>query len=204
MKPSFGIWVILFLNFCSSNLFSQSVFLEKREVGFFASGTYNKFEMGEGAAIGGGFAIGGVFEIYYSHNSSTVKIDNYFSAREIEIQSNTISLGVVLVKKTIELQANASYTTFNGPVDVITLGFSVGRKINLQEKLSLTPTFSFGLALPQGENSGDPTAAVSLALPVLIGGHFYLGPAFGLSDGDFSWGGIAGVMVSFDTKKENN
>jgi hypothetical protein len=62
--------------------------------------------------------------------------------------------------------------------------------------------FSFGLAIPQGESSGDPTAAVSLALPVLIGGHVYFGPAFGLSDGDFSWGGIAGVMVSFDTKRD--
>lgn len=200
MKLSLIIWVIILTNIITSNLFSQSVFLEKGEAGIFASCGYNKFELGEGFSFGGGFALGGVFEISYSKNTTTAEIDNYYYTQEIEIQSNTISLGVVLVKKTIELEANASYTTLDGPVDIITLGFSVGRKINFQEKLSLVPSFSFGLALPQGENSGDPTAAVSLALPVLIGGHVYLGPAFGLSDGDFSWGGIAGIMVSFDTK----
>jgi hypothetical protein len=202
MKLRFVIWVILFLSFFSSNLFSQSVFLEKGEAGFFVSGGYNKFELGEAFSIGGGFTLGGVFEIGFSKTNTTAEIINYYYTRDIEIQSNTISLGVVLVKKTIELQANASYTTFDGPVDVLTIGFSVGRKINFQEKLSLTPIFSFGLAIPQGENSGDPTAAVSLALPVLVGGHVYLGPAFGLSDGDLSWGAIAGVMVSFDLKRK--
>jgi len=201
MKLSLFVWVIILTNIITSNLFSQSVFLEKGEAGFFASGSYNKFKYGEGFSFGGGFALGGVFEIGYSKTNTTAKINDY-STREIEIQSNTISLGVVLVKKTIELEANASYTTLDGPVDIITLGFSVGRKINFQEKLTLTPIFSFGLALPQGENTGNPPAAISFALPLLIGGHVYLGPAFGLSDVDFSWGAIAGVMISFDMKKD--
>lgn len=203
MKLRLIIWVIFLTNFFASNLFSQSVFLEKGEAGIFASGSYSKFELGEGASIGGGFALGGVLEVGYSHSSTTVKIDNYYSTHEIKIQSNTISLGVVLVKKAVEIMANASYTDSEGAVDILAIGFSVGRKINFQVKLSLTPTFSFGLAFPQGRSNGDPVSAVSLALPVLIGDLLYFGPAFALSDGDFSWGGIAGIIISFNINKTN-
>jgi len=58
--------------------------------------------------------------------------------------------------------------------------------------------FSFTIGFPLEERSGNPVTALGFAVPLLIINHVYLGPSFGLSGSDFSWGVTGGVMFSFD------
>lgn len=204
MKPGFGVWVILFLSFCSSNLFSQGIFLEKGEAGFFANGGYTKFKTGSGTSIGGGAALGGVFEFDFSSTNSKIKLSKYGLGNEIEVNSKTASFGVVLLKRKAQLELNIGFTTSNESSDsykssdALLLGFNVGSEIKLAELLSWYPIFSFAVGISLEENSGNPVTVLGLSSPILIAEHVYLGPSFALTEGDLNWGFTAGVLVSFN------
>ena len=72
-------------------------------------------------------------------------------------------------------------------------------KLKLHEQLSWYPVFSFAVGIPTEEDSGNPITALGLTAPILIAEHVYLGPTFALSEGDFSWGVTAGIIISFST-----
>ena len=198
MKSSFVLAVLVTL-FVSSHTYSQGIFLEKGEAGFFANGSYSSLESGHATSFGGGFALGGVMELGFSSTNSTIEVDNYYYSDEVEVNSKTISLGVVLLKKKAQLEVNVGYSTSDMGSDALLLGFNVGSEIKLHEKLSWYPVFSFAVGIPTEEDSGNPITALGLTAPILIAEHVYLGPTFALSEGDLSWGFTAGVLISFNT-----
>ena len=200
MKNSFALAVLVSLIF-NTLLHSQGIFLEKGEAGVFIDGGYTELENGTGSNIGGGFAIGGAFEFGFSISNLKIELDNYYYnySQKIEVNNNNVSLGVVLIKKKAQLEVNVGYSTSDNSVDVLLLGFNVGSKFALHEKLSCYPIFSFTIGFPQGDNSEKPVTALGLTAPFLISNHVYLGPSIGLSEGNFSWGITAGILISFDT-----
>ena len=198
MKNSFALAVLVSLNFSISNTYSQGIFLEKGEAGFFANGGYSSLESGYATSFGGGFALGGVMELGFSSTNSTIEVDQYYYSDEIEVNSKTISLGVVLLKKKAQLELNVGYSTSDMGSDALLLGFNVGSEIKLHEQLSWYPVFSFAVGIPTEEDSGNPITALGLTAPILIAEHVYLGPTFALSEGDLSWGVTAGILISFD------
>ena len=199
MKSSFVLAVLISLFFSFSHIHSQGIFLEKGEAGFFANGGYSSLESGYATSFGGGFALGGVMELGFTSSTSTIELDNYYYSDDVEVNSKTISLGVVLLKKKAQLEVNAGYSTSDMGPDVLLLGFNVGSEIKLYEKLSWYPVFSFAVGIPTEEDSGNPVTALGLTAPILIAEHVYLGPTFSLSEGDLNWGFTAGVLISFNT-----
>ena len=199
MKNSFVFAVLVSLLFTFSHTYSQGIFLEKGEAGFFVNGGYSSLELGNATSFGGGFALGGVMELGFSSTNSTIEVDNYYYSDEVEVNSKTISLGVVLVKKKAQLELNVGYSTSDMGSDALLLGFNVGSEIKLHQLLSWYPVFSFAVGIPTAEDSGNPVTALGLSAPILIAEHVYLGPAFALSEGDFSWGVTAGIIISFST-----
>ncbi|HCY76575.1 MAG TPA: hypothetical protein DHV28_11705 [Ignavibacteriales bacterium] len=199
MKYSFVLAVLVSLFFSFSHIYSQGIFLEKGEAGFFANGGYSSLESGYATSFGGGFALGGVMELGFTSSTSTIELDNYYYSDDVEVNSKTISLGVVLLKKKAQLEVNVSYSTSDMGPDVLLLGFNVGSEIKLHEMLSWYPVFSFAVGIPTEEDSGNPVTALGLSAPILIAEHVYLGPTFSLSEGDLNWGFTAGVLISFNT-----
>ena len=199
MKRSFALAVFVTLVLSFSNVFSQGIFLEKGEAGFFANGGYSSLESGYATSFGGGFALGGVMELGFSSTTSTIELDNYYYSDDVEVNSKTISLGIVLLKKKAQLEVNVGYSTSDMGPDVLLLGFNVGSEIKLHQQLSWYPVFSFAVGIPTEEDSGNPVTALGLSAPILIAEHAYLGPTFALSEGDFSWGVTAGIIISFNT-----
>jgi hypothetical protein len=199
MKSSFVLAVLVSLIFSFSHIHSQGIFLEKGEAGFFANGGYSSLESGYATSFGGGFALGGIMELGFTSSTSTIELDNYYYSDDVEVNSKTISLGVVLLKKKAQLEVNAGYSTSDMGPDVLLLGFNVGSEIKLHEKLSWYPVFSFAVGIPTEEDSGNPVTALGLSAPILIAEHVYLGPTFSLSEGDLNWGFTAGVLISFNT-----
>ena len=205
MKNSFVLAVLVSLIFSFSHIYSQGIFLEKGEAGFFANGGYSSLESGYATSFGVGFALGGVMELGFSSTNSTIEVDQYYYSDEVEVNSKTISLGVVLLKKKAQLEVNVGYSTSDMGSDALILGFNVGSEIKLHKQLSWYPVFSFAVGIPTEEDSGNPVTALGLTAPILIAEHFYLGPTFALSEGDLSWGVTAGILISFDTAgNENN
>jgi hypothetical protein len=199
MKNSFAIAVLVNLIFSFSHTYAQGIFLEKGEAGFFANGGYSSLESGYATSFGGGFALGGVMELGFSSTNSTIEVDNYYYSDEVEVNSKTITLGVVLLKKKAQLEVNVGYSTSDMGSDALLLGFNVGSEIKLHEQLSWYPVFSFAVGIPTEEDSGNPVTALGLSVPILIAEHVYLGPTFALSEGDLSWGVTAGILISFST-----
>jgi len=199
MKNSFALAVLASLIFTFSHTYSQGIFLEKGEAGFFANGGYSNLESGYATSFGGGFALGGVMELGFSSTNSTIEVDQYYYSDEVEVNSKTISLGVVLLKKKAQLEVNVGYSTSDMGSDALILGFNVGSEIKLHKQLSWYPVFSFAVGIPTEEDSGNPVTALGLSAPILIAEHFYLGPTFALSEGDLSWGVTAGILISFST-----
>ena len=205
MKNSFVLAVLVSLIFSFSHIYSQGIFLEKGEAGFFANGGYSSLESGYATSFGVGFALGGVMELGFSSTNSTIEVDQYYYSDEVEVNSKTISLGVVLLKKKAQLEVNVGYSTSDMGSDALILGFNVGSEIKLHKQLSWYPVFSFAVGIPTEEDSGNPITALGLTAPILIAEHAYLGPTFALSEGDLSWGVTAGILISFDTAgNENN
>jgi hypothetical protein len=199
MKSSFVLAVLANLIISFSYTYSQGIFLEKGEAGFFANGGYSSLESGNATSFGGGFALGGIMELGFTSSTSTIELDNYYYSDDVEVNSKTISLGVVLLKKKAQLEVNVGYSTSDMGPDVLLLGFNVGSEIKLHEMLSWYPVFSFAVGIPTEEDSGNPVTALGLAAPILIAEHVYLGPTFSLSEGDLNWGFTAGVLISFNT-----
>ena len=184
--------------FSVSQIYSQGIFLEKGEAGVFLNGGYTGLESGYATSFGGGFALGGIFEFGFSSTTSTIELNNYYYSKDIRVSSNTVSLGVVLIKKKAQLELNLGYSTSDVGSDAFMVGFNVGSKIQLHKDISWYPILSFAVGIPTAENSGNPVTAVGATLPLFIAKHFYLGPSFGLSDGNTSWGFTAGILISFD------
>ncbi len=199
MKYSFVLAVLVSLILSFSHTYSQGIFLEKGEAGFFANGSYSSLESGHATSFGGGFALGGIMELGFSSTSSTIEVDQYYYSDDIEVNSKTISLGVVLLKKKAQLEVNVGYSTSDMGSDALLLGFNVGGEIKLHQQLSWYPVFSFAVGIPTDEDSGNPVTALGLSAPILIAEHVYLGPTFALSEGDLSWGVTAGILISFST-----
>ncbi|MBK7632581.1 MAG: hypothetical protein IPJ23_18165 [Ignavibacteriales bacterium] len=198
MKNSFVLAVLVTL-FVSSHTYSQGIFLDKGEAGLFLNGGYTGLESGYAASFGGGFALGGIFEFGFSTSTSTIELDNYYYSKDIHVSSNSVSLGVVLIKKKAQLELNLGYSTSDLGSDAIMVGFNVGSKIPLHKDISWYPILSFAVGIPTAEHSGNPVTAVGATLPIFIAKHFYLGPSFGLSDGNTSWGFTVGILISFST-----
>lgn len=204
MKNSFFIAALVSLIFSFPLSYSQGIFLEKGEAGIFLNGGYSSVEDGYATSFGGGAAFGGVFEFGFSSTSSKIKLSQYGLGDEIDLNSKTISFGAVLLKRKAQLEINVGFTTSNESSDsykssdVIMLGFNVGSKIQLHKDISWYPILSFAVGIPTAENSGNPITAVGATLPLFIAKHLYLGPSFGLSDGNTSWGFTAGLLISFD------
>ncbi|MCU0343608.1 MAG: hypothetical protein MUF28_07280 [Ignavibacterium sp.] len=205
MKNSFVLAVLVSLIFSLSHSYSQGIFLEKGEAGFFAGGSYSSLENGHSTSFGGGFALGGVMELGYTSSTSKIKLEMYGLGNEVEVNSQTVSLGVVLLKKKAQLEVNIGYTTSSEnsssleSSDAVLLGFNVGSEIKLHEMLSWYPVFSFAVGIPIEEDSGNPATALGLTAPILLAEHVYLGPTVSLSEGDLNWGFTAGVLISFNT-----
>jgi hypothetical protein len=205
MKNSFVLAVLVSLFISFSYTYSQGIFLEKGEAGFFADGGYSSLENGHATSFGGGFALGGVMELGFTSSTSKIKLEMYGLGDEIEVNSKTVSVGVVLLKRKAQLEVNIGYTTSNASnssfqtSDAVLLGFNVGSEIKLHESLSWYPVFSFAVGVPTEEDSGNPVTALGLTAPILIAEHAYLGPTVSLSDGDINWGFTAGVLISFNT-----
>ncbi len=205
MKNSFALAVLISLFFSFSHTYSQGIFLEKGEAGFFADGSYSSLESGHTISFGGGFALGGVMELGFTSSTSEITLEMYGLGDEIEVNSQTFSLGVVLLKKKAQLEVNIGYTTSSESSssfessDAVLLGFDVGSELKLHEKLSWYPVFSFAVGIPTEEDSGNPVTALGLSAPILIAEHVYLGPTFSLSEGDLNWGFTAGIIISFNT-----
>ena len=199
MKNSFILAVLVSLFISFSYTYAQGIFFEKGEAGFFANGGYSSLESGYATSFGGGFALGGVMELGFSSTTSTIELDNYYYSDDVEVNSKTISLGIVLLKKKAQLEVNVGYSTSDMGPDVLLLGFNVGSEIKLHQQLSWYPVFSFAVGIPTEEDSGNPVTALGLSAPILIAEHVYLGPTFALSEGDFSWGVTAGIIISFNT-----
>ena len=197
MKSSFVLAVLVSLIFSFSHTYSQGIFLEKGEAGFFADGSYSSLEIANATSFGVGFALGGVMELGFT--SSKAEIDNEYSSEDFEVNSKTVSIGVVLLKKKAELEANIGFTTSNKGSDALLLGFDVGSEFKLHEKLSWYPIFSFAVGIPTEEDGGNPITVLGLSAPILIAEHVYLGPTFALSEGDLNWGVTAGIIISFST-----
>lgn len=198
MKNSLALTVLLNLIFSFSHIYSQGIFLEKGEAGIFLNGGYTGLENNYATSFGGGFALGGIFEFGFSTSTSTLEINNYYYSKDISVSSNTVSLGAVLIKKKAQLELNLGYSTSDLGSDVFMVGFNVGNKISLHKDISWYPILSFAVGIPTGENSGNPVTAVGATFPLFIAKHFYIGPSFGLSDGNTSWGFTAGLLISFD------
>ena len=198
MKNSFVLAVLVSLIFSFSHTYSQGIFLEKGEAGLFLNGGYTGLVSGYATSFGGGFGLGGIFEFGFSTSTSTIELDNYYYSQDIHVSSNSVSLGVVLIKKKAQLELNLGYSTSDLGSDVIMAGFNVGSKIPLHKDISWYPILSFAVGIPTAENSGNPVTAVGASLPLFIAKHFYIGPSFGLSDGNTSWGVTAGVIISFN------
>ena len=205
MRNSFWFVVFFSVILSFSHSYSQGIFLEKGEAGFFAGGSYSSLENGHSTSFGGGFALGGVMELGFTSSTSEIKLEMYGLGNEVEVNSKTISLGVVLLKKKAQLELNLGYTTSSESSsslessDAVLLGFNVGSEIKLHEQLSWYPVFSFAVGIPTEEDSGNPVTALGLTAPILIAEHVYLGPTFALSEGDLNWGFTAGVLISFNT-----
>ena len=197
MESSFALAVLVSLIFSFSHIHPQGIFLEKGEAGFFTDGSYSSLESGHATSFGGGFALGGVMELGFT--SSKAEIDNEYSSEDIEVNSKTVSIGVVLLKKKAQLELNIGFTTSDEGSDALLLGFDVGSEFKLHEKLSWYPIFSFAVGIPTEEDSGNPITVLGLSAPILIAEHVYLGPTFALSEGDLNWGVTAGILISFDT-----
>lgn len=197
MKSGFVLSVLMFFTFFVSSSFSQGIFLDKGEAGFYFGGGYTNVEKGEAVSLGGGFALGGVMELGFT--STNTSVDNPYSSEDIEVNSKTVSVGAVLIKKKAQLTLNVGYSTSDMGSDVLLLGFNVGSEIKLHQSLSWYPVFSFAVGIPTAEDGGNPITALGVTAPILIAEHAYLGPTFALSDGDFSWGVSAGIIISFNT-----
>ncbi len=211
MKNSFALTVLVSIIFSFSNTYSQGIFLEKGEAGFFANGGYSSLESGHATSFGGGLAVGGIMELGFTSSTSEVSLEMYGLSDEVEVNSKTFSLGVVLLKKKAQLEVNLGYTTSSESSsslessDAVFLGFNVGSEIKLHEHLSWYPVFSFTVGIPTEEDSGKPITALGLTAPILIAKHVYLGPTFSLSEGDLNWGVTAGIIISFSiTGNEDN
>jgi hypothetical protein len=199
MKNSFVLAVLISLIFSFSKAYSQGIFLEKGEAGFFANGGYSSLESGHATSFGGGFALGGVLEFGISSFNSKIEIDKDNYSKQIEINGTNYSVAAVLVNKKAQLEVNFGLTTSDNGRDAALIGFTVGSEFVLHEKISWYPIFSFALGFPLEKNGSNPVTALGLAVPILIAEHFYLGPTFALSEGDFSWGVTAGILISFNT-----
>lgn len=199
MKNCFILAVLVFLLFSIASSFAQGIFLEKGEAGFFADGDYSSLKNSHATSIGGGFALGGIFEFGFSSLTSKIKLSTYGSGDEIEVSSQTVSLGVVLNKKKAQLEANIGYTASDASSDILLLGFEVGSEIKIYQKLSWYPIFSFAAGISVGGSGGNPVTALGFSSPILFGKHVYLGPTFALTEGKFSWGLNGGFLISFNT-----
>ena len=199
MKNSFILAVLMFLSFSISSSFAQGIFLEKGEAGFFADGGYSSLKNSYATSIGAGIAFGGIFEFGYTSSISKIKLSMYGLGDEIEVRSKTVSLGAVLIKKKAQLEVNIGYALSDASTGLWLLGFEFGSEIKIHQKLSWYPIFSFAAGIPVGESSGNPVIALGFSLPFLIAKHVYLGPSFGLTEGNFNWGFTGGILISFDT-----
>ena len=204
MKHSFVIALLVSIVLSYSHIYSQGIFLDKGEFGVFGNGGYTSLESSHATSFGGGFALGGIIELGFTSSTSEITLEMYGLGDEIEVNSRTVSLGVVLLKRKAQLEVNIGYTTSNESSnsfkssDALLLGFNVGSEIKLHEKLSWYPVFSFAVGILTDEDSGNPVTALGLSAPILIAEHAYLGPTFALSEGDLSWGVTAGILISFD------
>jgi hypothetical protein len=198
MKNSLAFAVLVSLIFSYSQIYSQGIFLDKGEVGFFADGDYTNLKSGHAVSFGGGFTLGGILEFGISSSNSKIEIDNYYYSDEIEVQSTNILIGAVLIKKKAQLEVNFGLTTSDNGGDAVLIGFNVGSEFVIHEKISWYPIFSFAVGISLEKNSGNPVTALGLTVPFLISNHVYLGPSFGLSESNFSWGITGGIIISFD------
>lgn len=199
MKNCFIPAVLVFLLFSITSSFAQGIFLEKGEAGFFADGGYSSLKSSHATSIGAGFALGGIFEFGFTSSTSKIKLSMYGLGDEIEVRSQTVALGVVLIKKKAQLEVNIGYTLSNASTDVLLLGFELGSEIKIHQKLSWYLIFSFAAGIPVGESSGSPVIALGFSSPILIREHVYLGPTLALSEGNFNWGFTGGILISFNT-----
>ena len=205
MKNSFAFAVLVSLVFSYSHIYSQGIFLEKGEFGVFSNGGYTSLESGNATSLGVGVALGGVLEFDFSSTNSKIKLSRYGLGDEIDVNSKSVSFGVVLLKRKAQLEVNLGFTTSDEgsdafeSSDALLLGFNVGSEFLLHEKLSWYPIFSFAVGIPTEEDSGNPITALGFSAPILIAEHVYLGPTFALSEGNLNWGFTAGILISFNT-----
>ena len=192
----FAVLVSLFVSF--SHAYSQGIFLDKGEFGFFADGDYTSLESGHAYSFSGGVAFGGILEIGFASTNSNIEVDNYYYSNDIEVSSKTFLIGAVLIKKKAQLEVNLGFTTSDEGGDAVMVGFNVGSEFVLHEKISWYPIFSFTVGISLEKNSGNPVTALGFTVPFLISNHVYLGPSFGLSESNFSWGVTGGIIISFD------
>jgi hypothetical protein len=198
LKNSFVFAVLVSLIFSYTHIHSQGIFLEKGEFGVFGNGGYTSLESGNATSFGGGVAFGGVIEIGFASTNSNIEVANYYYSDHIEVSSKTFSVGAVLIKKKAQLEVNFGLTTSDKGGDAVLIGFNVGSEFVLHEKISWYPIFSFAVGISLEKNSGNPVTALGLTVPFLISNHVYLGPSFGLSESNFSWGITGGIIISFD------
>ena len=136
MKNSLALAVLVSLIFSYSHIYSQSIFLEKGEFGFFADGDYTSLESGHAFSFNGGVALGGILEIGFASTNSKVKVDNYYYSHDIEVSSKTFLIGAVLIKKKAQLEVNFGLTTSDEGGDAVLIGFNVGSEFVLHDKIS--------------------------------------------------------------------
>jgi hypothetical protein len=191
--------VLVTLIFSFSPIYSQGIFLDKGEFGFFGDGGYTSLESGNATSLGVGVALGGVLEFGFSTTNSKIEIDNYYYSHKIEVKSTSFLVGAVLIKKKAQLEVNFGLTTSDEGGDAVLIGFNVGSEFVIHDKISWYPIFSFAVGIPTEEDSGNPITALGFSAPILIAEHVYLGPAFALSEGNLSWGVTAGILISFST-----
>lgn len=202
MRNSFWFVVLFSVILSFSHSYSQGIFLEKGEFGVFVDGGYSKFENGNGTSFGAGFSAGGYFEFEISRSTSEIEMSNYYYSDKKDFSSTSVLFGAVLIKKKAQLELNFGFTSPDLGSDALLAGFNVGSEIKLHEKLSFYPMFSFAVGIPIEENSGNPVTALGVAAQFLIGDHVYVGPSFALSEGNFSWGVSAGMIISFNVEND--
>jgi hypothetical protein len=191
-------FIILFLISCL-NTPAQGIFVEKNEVGFYLNSGYSGVQNGHAISYGIGVAVGEMLEFSYSHSNATLKNQYYSQVENIEIGSNTVALGIFLLKN--NLQAFIGYSgTDQQPSGSLLFGFEAGGKIFLYPTLFWYPSFSFALTFPDVSLTEDPVTTLSVSSPFLIGKHFYVGPSFAVSEGNTTWGGFAGILFTFDIR----
>lgn len=186
----------------TSPVFSQNIFIDSNQVAVFINGSSLWSSNSQSLNISGGFAIGGILDIGYQGTFVSIKGQGYYEDDE-EYDVHSFLVSGILTKKKMQVSVDLAITVSSAKTEALVLGFSLAKKVNIENSVEAVFNFSAGLGFSLDDFPGKQEFALAFSSDLLMNEIFYFGPGIGYSNKEFFYGIDVGIVIPFSHNTKN-